>query len=348
MIKNFFINVILLVVSVLFCLLLFEVYLRWQNIGWINVPSVHFDAKSEYFNRPNFQSIFLYQGRKTHQTINQFGFRNPPIEMKKKEEVSRIAFVGDSFTFGFNVNDGDEYPALVINNVAPDGSIDYLNAGVENIGLSHELAIYRNYVKSFQPDVVILTFCTNNDFEDIYLGPYKRKGNQLVYESPKKWPIYYVQDWLYSNPVTLNVVRHSYAVSYFRDILGRRINAKRKQFLSERMPSDDREVVDDTMFFIDQLAREAASSQAAFLIVIAPGKLFYHDTFLRGRLKLLTDQLKQRGYAFFDLRPYFQAELQKGLKNYETLWGQPDQHWSEKGNRLAAENVSQFLRKVFA
>jgi lysophospholipase L1-like esterase len=97
---------------------------------------------------------------------NPQGFRSPSFDAVKRPGVFRIACVGDSSTFGQNVNDADAYPQVLqrlLDERAP-GRFEVLNLGVPGYSSRQGLELLRRDVLGWQPDLVIFAFGTNDRF----------------------------------------------------------------------------------------------------------------------------------------------------------------------------------------
>lgn len=85
--------------------------------------------------------------------------------------VLRLAFLGDSFTFGFGADDDETYPAQlqrILQNRVSEGeslftTVEVLNAGYPGTGTGEQACWYDLWVKRFQPHIVIL----NVHFTDV-------------------------------------------------------------------------------------------------------------------------------------------------------------------------------------
>lgn len=86
---------------------------------------------------------------------DQFGFRNPPGVWKSQPQ---IGVVGDSFSHGNCVNDGEDWVARV--RAAYPGTI---NLGMGGNGAMFELAALKEYLMPLQPPVVIWEFLEANE-----------------------------------------------------------------------------------------------------------------------------------------------------------------------------------------
>jgi lysophospholipase L1-like esterase len=88
---------------------------------------------------------------------------------KKPEGTLRVLCVGDSFTFGYGVDDEDAYPELLrqeMNRRFPGRPIEVINAGMPMFGILDEMDYFLQKGAALNPDVVVLQFFPN-DLQDI-------------------------------------------------------------------------------------------------------------------------------------------------------------------------------------
>jgi hypothetical protein len=97
-------------------------------------------------------------------TTNLDGFRGPELGMLSSRP---ILFLGDSFTMGYGVNDGEEFPALVRSTLSHRSSkmVSVINAGVGNSGNGRWVKFLRAEAKGFNPRLVVFQIHAN-DFGD--------------------------------------------------------------------------------------------------------------------------------------------------------------------------------------
>jgi hypothetical protein len=87
-------------------------------------------------------------------TTNSLGFRGPEPELSPHRP---ILFLGDSFTMGYGVNDGEEFPALVRNALTKRGpdTVAVINAGVGNVGNRRWIKFLPAEGKRYNPRLVV-------------------------------------------------------------------------------------------------------------------------------------------------------------------------------------------------
>jgi len=98
-------------------------------------------------------------------TTNSNGFRGP--ELGSLENGS-ILFLGDSFTMGYGVTDGEEYPALVrdeLNGLDAKVRPEIINCGMGNNGNGRPLKFLRRGARHLNPKLIVVQI-HETDFAD--------------------------------------------------------------------------------------------------------------------------------------------------------------------------------------
>ncbi len=98
-------------------------------------------------------------------TSNGNGFRGPDLEGR---EAGSLLFVGDSFTMGYGVTDGEEFPALIRSALAarePPHPLEVINAGMGNNGTGRPLKFLRDDAPALDPRIVVVQI-HGNDYGD--------------------------------------------------------------------------------------------------------------------------------------------------------------------------------------
>jgi hypothetical protein len=133
-------------------------------------------------------------------TTNSLGFRGPEPDSLPTRPV---LFIGDSYTMGYGVNDGEEFPELVRRAlVAARQRIPVVNAGTGDNGNGRWVKFLRNEGARLSPRLVVLQV-SDNDFGDnlkeglFTIGP---SGDLVEKPVPRPgWPRL-VQAWIEAVP----------------------------------------------------------------------------------------------------------------------------------------------------
>jgi lysophospholipase L1-like esterase len=95
-------------------------------------------------------------------------WRETPLRPTPGRE--RVAFLGDSFTFGSWASDFSRAFVGVFESRLPGNKFEALNFGVGGYGLLDEELLLKELALSFEPSYVIVVTYTGNDFRDTWLG----------------------------------------------------------------------------------------------------------------------------------------------------------------------------------
>lgn len=93
-------------------------------------------------------------------TINEDRCRGPRVPRKVNAAVQTVVTLGDSYTMGMGVNDGEEYPAVLARELGETYRV--LNCGSPGWGLTQEIRRFYEFALDYSPNVVILQFCAND------------------------------------------------------------------------------------------------------------------------------------------------------------------------------------------
>ena len=109
-------------------------------------------------------------GATYHVAINADGFRGETVPRARTPGVARIAFVGDSSTFGWDVDAPETFAARAGGLLAREGlAVEVLNAGVPGYSTHQGRTFLEKSVAAYRPDVVVLSFARNDEVDLTYV-----------------------------------------------------------------------------------------------------------------------------------------------------------------------------------
>jgi lysophospholipase L1-like esterase len=158
---------LLLSCAILVSFTLCESLLRLAGISFpqLYTPDPHCASRL----RPGVSGWWITEGRGFVQ-INADGLRDRRHEVRKPDDVLRVAILGDSYTEALQVDAQNAFWAVAERELrrreqVSGREIEFLNFGVSGYGTAQELLMLRNYVWKYEPDVVLVAFC-HNDIQD--------------------------------------------------------------------------------------------------------------------------------------------------------------------------------------
>lgn len=118
--------------------------------------------------------------------LNDEGFRSAPFSEAKRPGVLRVACIGDSWTFGMNVDQNEMFPArlealLKAHPPAAARDAEVMNFGILGYTSFQGLQLFKTRVLDFHPDVVVIGFGMN----DSDVAGYRDKD--VVAPGPVHW-----------------------------------------------------------------------------------------------------------------------------------------------------------------
>lgn len=96
---------------------------------------------------------------------NSFGFRGSEWSIAPDAGVCRLAFIGDSHTFGFGVEIHQTFAEQLIDRLHrryPGKKFEALNFGANGYNSVQELQVVKDYVLDLSPDLAIITVSSND------------------------------------------------------------------------------------------------------------------------------------------------------------------------------------------
>ena len=165
-------NVIIFLGSIIFSLALVELLLKSSNPSKSLIPEVpsflkFYQANSHFLIKGSI--LYVIPAKKEFRNFgykfktNSWGFREKEFIDKKKNDVFRILVFGDSFTFGFGIDDDHRYTNVLEELL----KINYINSEVLNFGMGgystdQEHDLMKIVLEKVECDLVIIGFCCDD------------------------------------------------------------------------------------------------------------------------------------------------------------------------------------------
>jgi lysophospholipase L1-like esterase len=170
---------LLLVASLLVALLICEAIVRVVGLGGTHLTrgALHqYDADAGWICKANLDSRYKLPGSfDVRVRCNRRGLRDEAIPYEKPPESKRIVVLGDSFMWGYGV-ENDEMFSTRLEEYLPGAQT--VNFGVNGYSTVQELVRFEKEGLKYSPDWTVLAFCTN-DLQDNF---HEKKGGRPVAE----------------------------------------------------------------------------------------------------------------------------------------------------------------------
>lgn len=162
------------------CLAILEVGVRldnWRRTGAPLPPPEEIALLQEnpagtgsYRLRPGLNLVTRVENTEVRIATNSHGMRWRETPVKAAAGVQRVAFLGDSFTFGSWARDASRSFVGVFDSRVAALGFEALNFGVGGYGLLDEELLLQEKVLDFEPSYVVVVIYNGNDFRDTWLG----------------------------------------------------------------------------------------------------------------------------------------------------------------------------------
>ncbi len=163
-----------------------EIFSRVYREGFTNVVAdiVHYFDEAPYSNLGTsnwviFDEELGYRLNPRKDDFNNLSIRHGEVAIPKPEEVRRIIYLGDSIPW-----DEGGFVKQTRDFLKEKGQFDVINAAVPGYTTYQEVLLYQKYLKATTPDVVIWTYCLNDNHK--FLHRFDKNGKRLITKEAEK------------------------------------------------------------------------------------------------------------------------------------------------------------------
>ncbi len=299
-----------------------------------------FDPQLGWAGIPNLDARFCKVDFDVHVQHDANGYR-----MKQSRELPFgtpvVAFLGDSFTWGWGVEDGQVLTDVV--QTCAGSTLDVKNFGVNAYGtLQESLLLKKLLSEGLKPSVVVVLFF-QNDFSDT-VGPDKKrpsvdvKGSNIqILNSP-------VHDDYMTDGFTRRVLDSSrlfQTIAYVSNLWKEKRNALALASTVYKDEAVSAEAEAGIEYSLGQLQKSCRDSGARLVVAYIPSirdiQAIQQTTWVETLLRVCNSNQIE----LLDLTPVFK---EASIENPTKLYFPNDQHWNAQGHQVAGEFINAYLQ----
>lgn len=270
-----------------------------QPLPYQRLPFHHYPDKEGFYYGVNLK-------------INSLGLRDYEYSIKKPENVKRIIFLGDSFTFGWGVSLEKLFSKKVEEMLNRKGrKVEVINMGIGNYNSIMEVELFKRKGLMLDPDMVILMYFVNDT------EPVPRVKSNIEYFMLKNS---YFMAFLFDRLVKLKTFfdKDFEWSKYYLSLYGQ----------------ENSQNLDDNREAIRELIKICEISKIDLLIVNIPELRSLKEYQFQLATNYIEGLAEEENVAFLDLLPALVGH------EAESLWVSPeDPHASELANGIIAEEI---------
>lgn len=371
--KEYIINVSFLLFTTIFFFLVLEIGLRFISpspnlFSFAGTDPAVFQESTiiPWTLKPNASAPFVSLDFNTEITINSFGLRDKNRTLEKDINTYRIIAVGDSFTYGFGVNNNETYPAILedlLNRHVQNKQFEVWNAGFASGYTEDTFYLYlREKGLQFKPDMILVGLYVENDVLDFLKNNYTyddygklvrvtsnfyhvengklRRGGSTEFSIGKRMKLY----------LKKFLLRYSKIYAYFYNAFSSMAAEENNPIFDEEYSDIVQENFEKVKYYLKQIKALGDEHNIPVVVILLPGKTSVDalwETYLSKNPKSIRDKpekillsyCEELNITCLDLWPYFTHNTEG-----EKYYFEHDVHWSREGNQKGAEIIYQLMK----
>ncbi len=279
---------------------------------------------------------------------NSLGYPGSEFQHEKRPGVYRIAALGDSFAIGPAVPFADNYLTRLEQSLP---HVEVYNFGVAGIGPREYLSILQRDVWSFQPDLILLSVFVGNDITESLATP--------RHLDPRQHALYLLcqRAWRIARGTESPDCRQTSSADRLSNpplsaSAFRAIEARRLAVCFRSAPSGMEKKWERALAYLAQIADDCNRRGVPLAVVLIPDEFQTNPAVHANAMadagvsaSAVDIELPQRRLrSFFNERQVPCLDLLPVFPKTPDTYAVHDTHWNVAGNRLAADEMSKWLR----
>lgn len=330
------------------------------------------------------------KGFKNHPKVYYYEYQNNDIGMRDTRQIAdynkypyKILCLGDSFTYGWGVNDNETFAKILEKKINKD-TIAVLNAGVSGVGTDYALKFFQVRGQELTPNTVIY-FYFDNDINDNKANAYfhiendsiiaNEQNSYATVNSLKKNKLVdnKLYNWLSSNSQLFGLIRYNIGLMWNKKVSDtnkaseatatpatnvKSIDAPKKDTAKALIAQEKNithapkstsalsteEPLYHTYKYLSALDRETKKQGVNFLVFYIPSHASLEEFQNSGTISV---ENALNNYCLQNQIKFFsfRNEIVKVKNPIEALYLPVDYHWNQKGHSLAGDYLYKTLKQ---
>jgi hypothetical protein len=336
--RRFWLRLAKLSISVIFFLVMLELGIRLvAPVKRFSVTPNTWDPEVGIKQMPGARGYIACSEFEIEQIINAKGLRDRDYPYAKAPGHKRILCLGDSFTHGFGVAADETFAKVLERRLQADqqsgDTWEVINAGIGHTGTAHQLAFFNAEGYKYEPDLVVLAFCSNDPWDNVHSAMYSLHEGELVKHNAPKPRLIWIQklthrlpgfNTLFARSHLFNTIKYKATHQHFSSLA-----AQSGAPANELAALERRSTL--TKHLLTALDRACQGKNCRLLVAIIPplAKFPRHVQ----QVDVIANWLQTQNVQSLDLRPHFEELKEAGMQtNYPR-----DGHWNSEGHRVCAD-----------
>jgi len=165
--QKIFVKGSMIIISLIITLFSLEAIIRVMHLLPVSDYSPIYDRSSPHHFKPNASMQATQAEFSVKININSAGYRDKEFSLFKDAATTRIALVGDSFTFGTGVSFGERSSDLLEKLLRKSGhKVETFSFGIPDTETEEHTYLLSHEIARYHPDIVLLMFYVGNDIID--------------------------------------------------------------------------------------------------------------------------------------------------------------------------------------
>lgn len=264
--------------------------------------------------------------------INDQGYRGPVTPISNNYDKKNIVILGDSFSFGIGVNDGEEYASIMREQL--DNEYNIINLALGGYGLTQQIRIFYEYGQLFLPEIIILQFCANDPQDNFFNKVTEIENGRFVFKNTNNrvgWTKKYLSQSIIQKSELYNLVRESFYEFFRKRTI---VDARLSPEITNKNDSMSKSPAEDFYISLLELFARDLSQRNIRLIMIAVNGHLNVFPFIKQKVEEL-DRIGCLKYV--DVVPWFENV---------TDYGSPEGHgWGKKAHAIIGNRLAEVIKR---